>query len=179
MINFNFRRVISCGILETPRFGRKSSFLFTPGARVSFECNEGFILIGDSRRICLAEGRWDTPTHGYTECMRKYLIFSCGIISQPNEIDRNEHLLVKIEIFRDLKTIFFLQFLYRRGVLQSPHRLDCYRDYLRGHVTFNYVHCVRCVLFPQEEVEGGSQLQNATATLFSLFLSYKSEQKYQ
>ncbi|RVE49675.1 hypothetical protein evm_005650, partial [Chilo suppressalis] len=27
------RRVVSCGILETPRFGRKSNFFFTPGTR--------------------------------------------------------------------------------------------------------------------------------------------------
>lgn len=77
MNNFTYffsciRRIVSCGILETPRFGRKSNFLFTPGSRVSFECNEGFILIGDNRRICTAEGRWDVPIYGYTECMRKF-----------------------------------------------------------------------------------------------------------
>uniref|UniRef100_A0A182XLS7 Sushi domain-containing protein n=1 Tax=Anopheles quadriannulatus TaxID=34691 RepID=A0A182XLS7_ANOQN len=66
----NEKRVVSCGILETPRFGRKSNFLFTPGARVSFECNEGFFLIGDSRRICMENGQWDVPEHGYTECLR-------------------------------------------------------------------------------------------------------------
>ncbi|XP_035785156.1 protein mesh-like isoform X2 [Anopheles albimanus] len=66
----NDKRVISCGILETPRFGRKSNFLFTPGARVSFECNEGFFLIGDSRRVCMENGQWDVPEYGYTECLR-------------------------------------------------------------------------------------------------------------
>uniref|UniRef100_A0A1Q3FJ17 Putative mucin/alpha-tectorin n=2 Tax=Culex tarsalis TaxID=7177 RepID=A0A1Q3FJ17_CULTA len=67
----NSERVISCGILETPRFGRKSNFQFTPGARVSFECNEGFFLIGDSRRICRENGQWDVPEYGFTECLRK------------------------------------------------------------------------------------------------------------
>lgn len=67
----NNERVISCGILETPRFGRKSNFQFTPGARVSFECNEGFFLIGDTRRICQENGQWDVPEYGYTECLRK------------------------------------------------------------------------------------------------------------
>lgn len=66
----NNERIISCGILETPRFGRKSNFMFTPGARVSFECNEGFVLIGDSRRVCRENGQWDVPEHGFTECLR-------------------------------------------------------------------------------------------------------------
>lgn len=63
---------ISCGVLETPRFGRKSNFLFTPGIKVTFECNQDFVLIGDQRRTCLPEGRWDLPEYGYTECLRKY-----------------------------------------------------------------------------------------------------------
>lgn len=67
--------MISCGILETPRFGRKTNFQFTPGTRVSFECNEGFTLIGDMRRECTAEGKWDTPIYGYTTCLRKFLLF--------------------------------------------------------------------------------------------------------
>ncbi|XP_026330187.1 protein mesh isoform X1 [Hyposmocoma kahamanoa] len=66
----NARRVISCGILETPRFGRKSNFFFTPGTRVKFECNQNFIIIGDKRRICEDNGRWNLPDHGYTECLR-------------------------------------------------------------------------------------------------------------
>lgn len=71
----NDHRVISCGILETPRFGRKSTFLFTPGTHVAFECNEGFMLIGDPRRTCTSEGKWDPPIYGYTECLRKIIIF--------------------------------------------------------------------------------------------------------
>ncbi|XP_076619313.1 sushi domain containing 2 mesh isoform X1 [Colletes latitarsis] len=63
--------VISCGVLETPRFGRKSNFFFTPGTRVTFECNQDFILIGDQRRICTPQGRWDVPEYGYTECLRQ------------------------------------------------------------------------------------------------------------
>jgi hypothetical protein len=66
----NEKRVISCGVLETPRFGMKSNFLFVPGSRVSFQCNEGFVLMGDARRVCTAEGHWDTPVYGYTECLR-------------------------------------------------------------------------------------------------------------
>ncbi|XP_014210478.1 protein mesh [Copidosoma floridanum] len=66
----NSKRTVSCGILETPRFGRKSNFLFTPGTKVTFECNQNFVLIGDQRRTCLPEGRWDLSENGYTECLR-------------------------------------------------------------------------------------------------------------
>ncbi|CAH0391044.1 unnamed protein product [Bemisia tabaci] len=65
------KRVISCGILETPRFGRKSNFLFVPGTKVTFECNQDFVLIGDQRRTCTADGHWDIPEYGYTECLRQ------------------------------------------------------------------------------------------------------------
>lgn len=68
----NDHRVTSCGVLETPRFGRKTSFLFTPGTQVAYECDQGFVLIGDRRRTCTAEGKWDPPVYGYTQCLRKY-----------------------------------------------------------------------------------------------------------
>ncbi|KAG8266731.1 hypothetical protein J6590_065765 [Homalodisca vitripennis] len=64
------QRVITCGILETPRFGRKSNFFFTPGTKVTFECNQDFVLVGDQRRTCTAQGQWDVPVYGYTECLR-------------------------------------------------------------------------------------------------------------
>ncbi|XP_043267709.1 protein mesh isoform X2 [Venturia canescens] len=67
----NSKRIITCGILETPRFGRKSNFLFVPGTKVTFECNQDFTLIGDTRRTCMPNGRWDTPEYGYTECLRQ------------------------------------------------------------------------------------------------------------
>lgn len=64
------KRIVSCGVLETPRFGRKSTFLFIPGTKVTYECNKDFVLVGDSRRTCQADGRWDIPDYGYTECLR-------------------------------------------------------------------------------------------------------------
>ncbi|KAK6626128.1 hypothetical protein RUM43_006433 [Polyplax serrata] len=67
----NQRKVVSCGVLETPRFGRKSNFFFTPGTKVTFECNQDFTLVGDQKRICMPDGRWDVPTYGYTECLRQ------------------------------------------------------------------------------------------------------------
>lgn len=70
----NDHRVVSCGVMETPRFGRKSTFEFTPGTDVQFECDQGFYLDGDRKRTCTAEGKWDPPIYGYTQCLRK-LIF--------------------------------------------------------------------------------------------------------
>lgn len=67
-------RIISCGVLETPRFGRKSTFLFTPDTKVTYECEEDFVLVGDARRTCLPDGHWDIPYYGYTECLSKCLI---------------------------------------------------------------------------------------------------------
>ncbi|XP_011314141.1 protein mesh [Fopius arisanus] len=67
----NSKPTISCGVLETPRFGRKSNFLFIPDTKVTFECNQGFILVGDQRRRCEANGRWDVSEYGYTECLRQ------------------------------------------------------------------------------------------------------------
>ncbi|KAK1121815.1 hypothetical protein K0M31_010127 [Melipona bicolor] len=69
-LNMN-ERVVSCGVLETPRFGRKSNFFFVPGTKVTFECNQDFILVGDQRRVCTPEGRWNVPEYGYTECLRQ------------------------------------------------------------------------------------------------------------
>lgn len=68
--------VTTCGILETPRFGRKSNFLFIPGTKVTFECNQDFVLIGDPRRYCTPDGHWDYPEYGYTECLREYFLLN-------------------------------------------------------------------------------------------------------
>lgn len=43
-----------------------------PGARIAFECNEGFVLMGDQRRECMANGLWNVPEYGYTYCLREY-----------------------------------------------------------------------------------------------------------
>ncbi|XP_063911359.1 protein mesh isoform X1 [Zophobas morio] len=67
----NRENIVSCGVLETPRFGRKDTFLFVPGTKVTFECTQDFILVGDPRRECLANGEWDIPEYGYTECLRQ------------------------------------------------------------------------------------------------------------
>nr|WJM99324.1 mesh-x1 [Henosepilachna vigintioctopunctata] len=64
------KRVTSCGVLETPRFGWKTNFFFTPGTKVSFDCAQDFVLDGDPRRECMKNGEWNIPEFGYTECLR-------------------------------------------------------------------------------------------------------------
>ncbi|XP_008548218.1 protein mesh isoform X3 [Microplitis demolitor] len=80
----NSARTVSCGVLETPRFGRKSNFLFIPGTKVTFECNQDFVLIGDQRRTCMPDGHWDIPEYGYTECLRQqeYSSRQAGVSSE-------------------------------------------------------------------------------------------------
>lgn len=83
--------------METPRFGRKSNFLFVPGTKVTFECNQDFTLIGDTRRTCMPDGRWDTPEYGYTECLREY----------KNINTKQKYIQIKIA------TRFFLKYIIR------------------------------------------------------------------
>lgn len=62
-------KVVSCGVLETPRFGRKNTFLFIPGTKVTFECLQNYTLVGDPIRECLTSGEWNIPEYGYTKCL--------------------------------------------------------------------------------------------------------------
>jgi len=58
----NFFTVISCGALMTPIHGRKSTFKYTPGTKVDFDCDPDFILVGERRRVCQANGEWSLPS---------------------------------------------------------------------------------------------------------------------
>ena len=50
----------------------------TYNTTVSFYCNEGFYLVGNSVRICLADGRWDGSS---PFCIRKGkdMVWSYGV----------------------------------------------------------------------------------------------------
>ena len=63
--------VVSCGILQTPQYGRKSTFAFTPGTMVKFDCNPGYVLTGERRRWCYDNGDWNWAENGEANCMRK------------------------------------------------------------------------------------------------------------
>ena len=80
LINLNFK-VISCGQLPIPANGRKSTFAFTPGTKVQFDCEPGYILVGERRRWCYETGDWNWPELGDAECIpeAQYNTMQAGI----------------------------------------------------------------------------------------------------
>ncbi|CAG0885412.1 unnamed protein product [Darwinula stevensoni] len=66
---YGLRKVTSCGALPIPKHGRKSTFAFTVGTEVKFDCDPGFILTGERRRWCYATGEWSHPEEGRSYCM--------------------------------------------------------------------------------------------------------------
>ena len=64
--------VTSCGQIPTPKNGRKSTFHFTPGTMVQFDCDPGYVLLGEQRRWCYITGYWNFPEDGEAECMCKF-----------------------------------------------------------------------------------------------------------
>ena len=67
----DLKKVISCGVLPAPKHGRKSTFAFTPGTFVKFECDPGYVLTGEERRWCYASAEWNWAVWGEAECIRK------------------------------------------------------------------------------------------------------------
>ena len=68
-------RVISCGALPTPSNGRKSTFAFTPGTMVKFDCDPGYVLMGERRRWCYDTGDWNWAENGDANCLSKLNIY--------------------------------------------------------------------------------------------------------
>eukprot|EP00096_Caligus_rogercresseyi_P016873 TRINITY_DN996_c0_g2_i3.p1 TRINITY_DN996_c0_g2~~TRINITY_DN996_c0_g2_i3.p1 ORF type:complete len:1255 (-),score=221.80 TRINITY_DN996_c0_g2_i3:184-3948(-) len=62
-------RVVSCGALPTPPNGRKSTFAFTPGTMVKFDCDPGYVLTGERRRWCYDNGDWNWAEMGEAQCV--------------------------------------------------------------------------------------------------------------
>ena len=71
LYEFLFFLVVSCGILSTPSNGRKSTFAFTPGTMVKFDCDPGYVLTGERRRWCYDNGDWNWAENGEAYCVRK------------------------------------------------------------------------------------------------------------
>lgn len=73
--------VTSCGQLPTPGNGRKSTFKFVPGTEVKFDCDAGYVLVGERRRWCYASGDWNWPELGEASCIpeAQYNTMQAGI----------------------------------------------------------------------------------------------------
>ena len=63
--------MISCGALPAPKHGRKSTFAYTPGTFVKFECDPGYVMTGEDRRWCYASAEWSWGVWGDPVCVRK------------------------------------------------------------------------------------------------------------
>jgi len=75
------KRVVSCGQLPTPGNGRKSTFAFVPGTMVKFDCDAGYVLVGERRRWCYDSGDWNWPELGDANCVpeKQYNTMQAGI----------------------------------------------------------------------------------------------------
>jgi len=75
--------VTSCGQLATPGNGRKSTFKFVPGTEVKFDCDAGYVLVGERRRWCYSSGDWNWPELGDASCIpeAQYNTMQAGITS--------------------------------------------------------------------------------------------------
>lgn len=67
--------VISCGALPAPKNGRKSTFAYTPGTFVKFDCDPGYVIVGEDRRWCYASAEWNWALWGDAQCIRKLVYF--------------------------------------------------------------------------------------------------------
>ena len=57
-------------------FGRKSTFAFTPGTMVKFDCDPDFVLTGERRRWCYDTGDWNWAEKGEALCIRESPFFA-------------------------------------------------------------------------------------------------------
>ena len=61
--------VISCGDPGRPNNGRRTGTTFTYGSSMLYECDSGYVLVGLSSALCLANGRWSSePPQCQREC---------------------------------------------------------------------------------------------------------------
>ncbi|XP_070794674.1 sushi, von Willebrand factor type A, EGF and pentraxin domain-containing protein 1 [Pituophis catenifer annectens] len=54
-----FCEAISCGLPPHPKNGAIDGSRFTFGSKVTFRCEEGYVLVGKAEATCLANGRWN------------------------------------------------------------------------------------------------------------------------
>ena len=47
-----------CSPLDTIDNGERTADGFSPGSVATYTCNDGYVLVGDSTRICQTTGTW-------------------------------------------------------------------------------------------------------------------------
>ena len=52
------RAAVDCGVLQPPLNGQVMVFGTTLGSQALYNCDEGYILLGSTSRVCESNGRW-------------------------------------------------------------------------------------------------------------------------
>ncbi|XP_064394225.1 uncharacterized protein LOC135341566 isoform X3 [Halichondria panicea] len=75
-----FCRIVDCGRLSDPRNGDVSFRTTTFNSRAAYSCNNGFLLVGQTTRVCQSTGEWS----GIAPVCRSV---DCGRLSDPTNGD--------------------------------------------------------------------------------------------
>ena len=69
-----FSIAVSCGNLSSPVDGEVSAEGNTFGSQANYSCSEGYVLNGNSTRMCQADGQWSGSE---PRCEGQELLFVC------------------------------------------------------------------------------------------------------
>ncbi|CAL8070989.1 unnamed protein product [Orchesella dallaii] len=61
------RKIVTCEPLMIPIHTRRSTFKYTSGTRVDFDCDPDFVFVGGRPLKCLATGKWAIMVYGKNE----------------------------------------------------------------------------------------------------------------
>ena len=57
-MDIDFSIAVPCGTLNNPTNGEVSADGSTFGSQANYSCSEGYVLNGNSTRMCQADGQW-------------------------------------------------------------------------------------------------------------------------
>ena len=57
-MDIDFSIAVQCGTLNNPTYGEVSADRNTFGSQANYSCSEGYVLNGNSTRMCLSDGQW-------------------------------------------------------------------------------------------------------------------------
>ena len=116
--------MISCGVLQTPQHGRKSTHRFDPGTKVEFYCDAGYILTGEGRRWCYESAEWNWAVWGEAQCMCKSSLLDINSHYRASESNNNPLFCMGLALFQPPQTPSFaacplLQTIHKFQLIQS------------------------------------------------------------